>query len=85
MSSLAVVGTGGAAFPPNLLRKVHDVLPARGLLPPGYGMTETNGSVCSSSGEDFIAQPDSVGRILPIADVKVVDDDDRDLRRGRAR
>lgn len=81
LSSLAVVGTGGAAFPPNLLRKVHDVLP-HVVFATGYGMTETNGSVCSSSGEDFIAQPDSVGRILPIADVKVVDDDDRDLRAG---
>lgn len=81
LSSLAVVGTGGASFPPNLLRDVHEVLP-HVVFATGYGMTETNGSVCSSSGEDFLAQPESVGKILPIADVKVVDDDGRDLPAG---
>lgn len=81
LSDLAVVGTGGTGFPPNLLREVHEVLP-RVVFATGYGMTETNGSVCSSSGADFIAQPDSVGKILPIADVKVVDDDGRDLPVG---
>lgn len=81
LSSLAVVGTGGAAFPPNLLRSVHEVLPGV-VFATGYGMTETNGSVCSASGEEFIAQPDSVGRILPIADVRIVDDDGHDLPVG---
>ena len=81
LSSLAVVGTGGASFPPNLLRDVHEVLP-QVVFATGYGMTETNGSVCSASGEDFLAQPESVGKILPIADVKVVDDDGHDLPVG---
>lgn len=81
LSSLAVVGTGGASFPPNLLRDVHKVLP-HVVFATGYGMTEINGSVCSASGEDFLAQPESVGKILPIADVKVVDDDGRDLPAG---
>ncbi|MDY0066375.1 MAG: class I adenylate-forming enzyme family protein [Steroidobacteraceae bacterium] len=81
LSSLAVAGTGGASFPPNLLRDVHEVLP-QVVFATGYGMTETNGSVCSASGEDFFAQPESVGKTLPIADVKVVDDDGRDLPIG---
>ncbi|AMN46213.1 hypothetical protein ACG33_03645 [Steroidobacter denitrificans] len=81
LSSLAVVGTGGAFFPPNLLRDVHKVLP-HVVFATGYGMTETNGSVCSVSGEDFFARPESVGKILPIADVKVIDEDGRDLPAG---
>lgn len=81
LSSLAVVGTGGAAFPSNLLRSVHEVLP-QVVFATGYGMTETNGSVCSSSGDDFIARPDSVGKILPIADVEVVDDEGGPLPAG---
>lgn len=81
LSSLAVVGTGGAFFPPTLLREVQEALP-HVIFATGYGMTETNGSVCSSSGEDFLAQPESVGKILPIADVKIMDEHDRELPIG---
>ena len=40
----------------------------------GYGLTETNGSIASASGDEFQARPDAVGTISPLADVEIGDD-----------
>jgi len=39
----------------------------------GYGLTETTSAVVSNSGADYVSHPDSVGRCVPGADVRVVD------------
>jgi len=48
----------------------------------GYGLTETNGSIASASGDEFQARPDAVGTISPLADVEIVDDDGRNVPAG---
>lgn len=81
LSSVAVIGAGGARFPGNLLREASRLLP-NAVFAVGYGMTETNGSVASVSGEEFLAQPDTVGRVSLLADVELVGDDGESVAVG---
>ncbi len=81
LSSLAVIGAGGAQFPGSLLREAKRSLP-NAVFAVGYGLTETNGSIASASGDEFQARPDAVGTISPLADVEIVDDDGRNVPAG---
>ena len=46
-------------------------------------MTEASGSVAQAVGEDFMRQPASAGRVLPLVDVRILDDAQQDLPPGR--
>jgi acyl-CoA synthetase (AMP-forming)/AMP-acid ligase II len=41
----------------------------------GYGLTETTSAVVINSGAEYFAHPDSVGRPVPCAEVRIVDDE----------
>jgi acyl-CoA synthetase (AMP-forming)/AMP-acid ligase II len=70
--SLFSLGAGGAACPPHLkdliYRKVPDAYPGT-----GYGMTETNATGSSCTGEAYRLQPTAAGTISPIVDIQSVD------------
>jgi long-chain acyl-CoA synthetase len=72
---------GGQATALDLVGRVSKMLPqaAQGV---GWGATETTSSVCGCAGAVFAAKPDSCGPPLPIVDLRVVDDDGRDLPQG---
>jgi long-chain acyl-CoA synthetase len=72
LSSLEMINYGGAPCPPELLRRLADAFPgvqAR----QGWGMTETNGTVTSNSGEDFLNRPESCGPAAATAELQVRD------------
>ncbi len=71
-SSLRSVGGGGAPMPPELVKRIDDSF-AKGRPGLGYGMTETNAYGPQNSGDDFIANPTSTGRPVPIMDLRVTD------------
>jgi len=71
-SSLRSVGGGGAPMPPELVKRIDDNF-TRGRPGLGYGMTETNAYGPQNAGDDFIANPTSTGRPVPIMDIKVTD------------
>jgi long-chain acyl-CoA synthetase len=74
LSSLQVIGWGGAPAAPELIRKVREVFP--GANPGnGWGMTETASGVTGIAGEDYIERPDSAGVVFPAWDIKIVDPD----------
>jgi long-chain acyl-CoA synthetase len=81
LSRLTFLGGGGAASPPELLRRVDADLPQRGVSA-GYGLTETSSVTSSISGEDYRRRPDSVGVPVPVCDVRIVADDGRDVAPG---
>jgi long-chain acyl-CoA synthetase len=83
LSSLRGLGGGGAAAPPQLVRRLQEVLPGRGA-GTGYGMTESSSLTTSIGGADYAARPRSVGVPVPIVDVRVADDDGQDLPTGQA-
>lgn len=71
-SSLRSVGGGGAPMPPELVKRIDDNF-AKGRPGLGYGMTETNAYGPQNAGDDFVANPTSTGRPVPIMDIKVTD------------
>ncbi|MGK2741393.1 class I adenylate-forming enzyme family protein [Tepidicaulis sp. LMO-SS28] len=73
LSSLMAMTSGGASVPPDLIRTIGERF-ARKVAPAnGYGLTETTGAVIVNSGEAYLDVPDSVGRPVVTADVRVVD------------
>lgn len=80
-SSLASVGGGGAPAPPELVQRVEKSF-SRGRPGIGYGMTETNAYGPSNGGDDYVRKPRSTGRVLPVMQIKVADDQGVEVPRG---
>ena len=74
LSSLRVVGGGGAPRAPEQVRQIdasfEKVAPNT-----GWGMTETNAIGAGISGLDYVDHPSSSGRCSAVLDLRVVDDD----------
>lgn len=81
LSSVVNIGYGGAAAPPEILRQINTSMPRAGATT-GWGITETSSTVSAISGEDYARKPDSVGRALPVYEVKVVDPAGTELPTG---
>ncbi|HEX4251499.1 MAG TPA: class I adenylate-forming enzyme family protein [Pseudonocardia sp.] len=73
LATLASIGMGAAPIPPELVRRIGGTFDR--LISPtnGYGLTETTSAVTTNIGADYLAHPDSVGRLVPTAEVLVVD------------
>jgi acyl-CoA synthetase (AMP-forming)/AMP-acid ligase II len=73
-NSIFSVGVGGQALHKKLLEEVAAAFP-QAMVGVGYGMTETNGTICQLVGPALLERPSASGRILPTAEVKIVRDD----------
>ncbi len=82
LNSLMGVASGGAPVPPDLIRRIGEQFQTRAAPGNGYGLTETTSAVISNGGADYLAHPDSVGRPAPTADVRIVNEDGRDVATG---
>ncbi|MEO8605292.1 MAG: class I adenylate-forming enzyme family protein [bacterium] len=71
-SSLQSVGGGGAAAPPELVKRIEQSF-RRGRPNIGYGMTETNAFGPGNTGDDYVRKPSSTGRVVPICEMRVTD------------
>jgi acyl-CoA synthetase (AMP-forming)/AMP-acid ligase II len=73
LSSLEMIGYGGAPSAPELVRRIYTEF---GALPSnGWGMTETMATVTGHGAEDYLARPTSAGPPVPVADLKIMDED----------
>jgi long-chain acyl-CoA synthetase len=81
LSSLMALGAGGAITPPEVVRRVGELLPGRGFSN-GYGLTESSAMTTGIAGADYRARPNSVGAPVPVCDLRIVDEDGRDLPAG---
>jgi long-chain acyl-CoA synthetase len=68
-------------MPPELVKRIDENF-QRGRPGLGYGMTETNAYGPQNAGDDFVNNPKSTGRPVPIMDVKVTDLEGNDLAVG---
>jgi long-chain acyl-CoA synthetase len=80
-SSVLGVSYGGAPAAPELVRRIKQAFPEASPSN-GYGLTETSATAAANSGIDYELRPESVGRVLPICDAKVMGDDGRELAAG---
>ncbi len=82
LSSLREIFAGGAARPPDQVRKITDRFrgSSAGI---GYGLTETNALGSVNSGALYLAKPGSAGRPVPaVTDSRIVDEEGRALPAG---
>ncbi|HWA61938.1 MAG TPA: long-chain fatty acid--CoA ligase [Caulobacteraceae bacterium] len=89
ISSLRRIGYGAAAMPAEVLKKARLRWPGVGFST-GFGMTELAGNVMAMGPDDHnraaeqgLAILRSVGRQMPLARVRVVDDEGRDVAPGQ--
>ena len=81
-SSLRSMGGGGAAIPTDLVRRIDDGL-SQGRPGVGYGLTETAGIATAISNEFYVANPSSVGPLVPCMEAIVVDENGVTLDPGQ--
>lgn len=83
LSSVSAVGVHGSALRRPLLNEIAGRLPQAAVVT-GYGMTETNGSICVAVGREVVESPQSSGPLVPSVDARIVDENGRDLPTGIA-
>ncbi len=80
-SSLMTMGGGGAPMQPDLVDKIDsqkgDSKPQQ-----GYGMTEVCGIISAIGGEIYVSRPKSCGMVVPVFDVKCIDDSGNEVPVG---
>jgi long-chain acyl-CoA synthetase len=83
LSSWRVAGFGGAPMPAATIEKLAKALPKLELCNV-YGSTETTSPATFLPLGDIKKKPSSVGKVLPCADVIIVDDDGREVPPGES-
>jgi acyl-CoA synthetase (AMP-forming)/AMP-acid ligase II len=79
LSCLTMVSSGGAPFPPELMRVLNDKIPTANLSN-GYGMSESMGAGTLLSGARYFTHRESVGAPYPTLDVQIRSGEGRDDR-----
>jgi long-chain acyl-CoA synthetase len=82
LSSLTTVGGGGAARAPEQVRQIDAVF-ERAAPSTGWGMTETNAIGTTIGGPTYLAKPTSAGPCVAVLDMKIIDDEGRELPPGQ--
>ncbi len=82
LSSLLVVGGGGAPRAPEQVRQIGASF-AQALPNTGWGMTETNAIGAGIGGQDYLDRPASSGRCALVLQLKVVDEQGSTLPAGQ--
>ncbi len=80
VSSILGIASGGASVPPDLIRQINKQFDAKAMPGNGYGLTETTSAIITNGGLDYFAHPDSIGRPVPTAEIRIVDDNGNDLK-----
>jgi long-chain acyl-CoA synthetase len=83
LSSLRSISCGGQGLPLGLLEKLRARFP-EAVFGAGYGMTEACGAVSQGNGDMLLENPTASGQVLPMVDVRVVDETGSDVATGEA-
>jgi long-chain acyl-CoA synthetase len=82
-SSLFSLGAGGTACPPHLKDLIYGKIP-HAYPGTGYGMTETNATGSSCTGEAYRVCPTAAGTLSPIVQMRAIDASGNTLPPGQA-
>lgn len=81
LSSVQSIGYGGAPAPAELVARIREAFPE--VSPSnGYGLTETSSITTMNSGVDYLRKPDSVGRPVPVCEVRATDPEGNEVPPG---
>ncbi|NLV56357.1 MAG: long-chain fatty acid--CoA ligase [Acidimicrobiales bacterium] len=72
-STVTTVAFGGSPSAGELQRKVKETFPNVAFTTNAYGLTESSSVATTLTGEDSARKPDSVGRPVPVVDVRIDD------------
>ena len=81
VSSLTTLAGGGAPVQPDLIEKI-DASGGTAMPAQGYGLTETCGIVAGSYGVYLSSKPTSVGVVVPVCEVKTINEQGNKLPQG---
>ncbi len=82
LSSLKSISFGGAPTPPETIEKAREVLPVEPSFTNAYGLTETHGVATLNGGKDLLGKKTSIGRPVPVLEMKIQGPDGRTLPDG---
>lgn len=82
LSSLMTISQGGAPVPPDSIKKIEGEFGGKVGATNGYGLTETTSAIVANSGLAYFQKSDSVGLPVVGADIRIVDEDGRDVAEG---
>jgi long-chain acyl-CoA synthetase len=82
LSSLAMVGGGGAPRAPEQVRSIDKTF-TNAMPSTGWGMTETNAIGTGIGGADYLSHPESSGRSSAVLDLRIVAEDGTELPSGQ--
>jgi long-chain acyl-CoA synthetase len=82
LSSLRGVSFGGAPTAPETIDKAREVLPVEPSFGNAYGLTETHGVATVNGGKDLLGRKTSIGRPIPVLDMKIVDNTGNEVSEG---
>ena len=82
LSSIQSVAYGGSPTAVEMQRRVRETFPNVSSLGNAYGLTESSSVATVNSGEDIDLRPESVGRPMPVVDIKIVDPDEKEVPTG---
>jgi acyl-CoA synthetase (AMP-forming)/AMP-acid ligase II len=74
--------SGGQVLSTNLLQAMVEHFPGA-LVGGGYGMTEANGPVTTSTGDEYLVNTKAQGRVVPGTKLRIVDEEGRDQPLGQ--
>jgi len=80
-SSLRILNTGAAIMPIEVKRKILETFPNAGIFD-CFGQTEMAGGVTILDARDALRKPGSVGKAVPFLEIRLVDDEEREVMRG---
>jgi acyl-CoA synthetase (AMP-forming)/AMP-acid ligase II len=81
LSSLKVLGGGGGPRPAEHVKLLDENFKGRPGI--GYGLTETNALGTLASGDEYLQNPSSAGRVVPpLTEIKIIDSNWNELPEG---
>jgi long-chain acyl-CoA synthetase len=83
LSSLLAISFGGAPTAPETIDKAREVLPVEPSFANAYGLTETHGVATLNGGKDLLGRKTSIGRPIPVLEMKIVDEAGHELPDGK--
>jgi long-chain acyl-CoA synthetase len=83
LSSIKTVAYGGSPSAAELQRRVQETFGAVKTLGNAYGLTESSSVATVIGGQEFLDRPDSVGRAMPVVELRIVDASGEDVPPGQ--